>query len=73
VQALKSMGQEHVTPEVILSIREWLALNLRAHVTAPGGRAVLSRVSRLGVGTRTVAPPSWARFELLWPARRRRS
>ena len=41
VQALKSLGHEHVTPEVILSIREWLAPNLRARVladteTAPG-------------------------------------
>ena len=34
VQALKSLGQEHVTPEVILSIREWFAPNLRARVLA---------------------------------------
>jgi hypothetical protein len=34
VQALKSLGHEHVTPEVILSIREWLAPNRRARVLA---------------------------------------
>jgi hypothetical protein len=34
VQALKSLGQEHVTPEVISKIREWLAPNLRARVLA---------------------------------------
>src|ERR1019366_636674 len=34
VQALKSLGQEHVTPEVISTIRAWLAPNLRARVLA---------------------------------------
>jgi len=34
VQALKSLGQEHVTPEVISKIREWLAPNLRARMLA---------------------------------------
>ena len=34
VQALKSLGQEHVTPEVISTIRAWLAPNLRVRVLA---------------------------------------
>ena len=34
VQALKSLGQEHVSQEVISKIREWLAPNLRARVLA---------------------------------------
>ena len=34
VQALKSLGHEHVTPEVISKIRAWLAPNLRARVLA---------------------------------------
>ena len=34
VQALKSLGQEHVTPEVISTIRAWLGPNLRARVLA---------------------------------------
>jgi hypothetical protein len=34
VQALKSLGQERVTPEVISKIRAWLAPNLRARVLA---------------------------------------
>lgn len=34
VQALKSLGQERVTPEVISQIRSWLAPSLRARVLA---------------------------------------
>jgi hypothetical protein len=34
VQALKSLGQERVTPEVISKIRAWLAPSLRARVLA---------------------------------------
>jgi hypothetical protein len=34
VQALKSLGQEHVTPEIISKVRAWLAPNLRARVLA---------------------------------------
>lgn len=34
VQALKSLGQEHVTPEVISKVRAWLAPSLRARVLA---------------------------------------
>ena len=39
VQALKSLGQKHVTPEVISKTREWLAPNLRARVLADTGTA----------------------------------
>jgi len=34
VQALKSLGQERITPDVISRIRAWLAPNLRARVLA---------------------------------------
>jgi len=34
VQALKSLGQERITPEVIVKIRAWLPESLRAKVLA---------------------------------------
>jgi hypothetical protein len=34
VQALKSLGQEQITPEIILKIRAWLPESLRAKVLA---------------------------------------
>jgi hypothetical protein len=34
VQALKSLGQERITPEVISKIRSWLPDSLRAKVLA---------------------------------------
>jgi hypothetical protein len=34
VQALKSLGQEQITPEVIAKIRAWLPESLRAKVLA---------------------------------------
>jgi hypothetical protein len=39
VQALKSLGQEHVTPEVTSKIRAWLAPSLRAPVLADAATA----------------------------------
>ena len=34
IQALKSLGQERITPEVIAKIRAWLPESLRAKVLA---------------------------------------
>ena len=39
VHALKSLGQQHVTPEIISTIRTWLAPHLRATVLADAATA----------------------------------
>jgi len=52
VQALKSLGPDHITPDVISKIRNWLPLKLRAQVltdtrTATGWvRAAIQRILR---------------------------